>query len=129
MTKRLTLLETRIDQHVRACDALKTASCRLQAMPGIGPILNASLVVNLPELGHIDRREIDSMSGLAPHARDSGLFKGKRRTWGQGQCAPHALSGGSQSQPIRPNPARLSETPARRRHFLLRELPPFFMQS
>ncbi|SFD64580.1 transposase, partial [Roseovarius indicus] len=41
-----------------------------------------SLLARLPELGRLDRRAIASLAGLAPHACDSGRFRGKRRIWG-----------------------------------------------
>jgi len=40
------------------------------------------LVTELPELGSLTRRQIASLAGLAPIARDSGTFKGKRMTGG-----------------------------------------------
>ena len=46
------------------------------------PLLAASLLARLPELGRLDRRAIASLAGLAPHACDSGRFRGKRRIWG-----------------------------------------------
>lgn len=82
LTRRLTRLEQAIAAHVQAHEVLQEEARRLQTMPGIGPILSASLIANLPELGRMDRRQIAALSGLAPHARDSGLFKGKRRIWG-----------------------------------------------
>ena len=82
LARRLALLEAGIQQHVQAHKPLRAAAARLQTMPGIGPILSAALIAGLPELGQMDRREIAALSGLAPHARDSGLFKGKRRIWG-----------------------------------------------
>jgi transposase len=36
----------------------------------------------LPELGHLGRREIASLGGIAPFARDSGTFRGARRIRG-----------------------------------------------
>lgn len=80
--KCLEKLEQGIGQHVQAHDALQRESRCLQTILGIGPMLSAALIAYLPELGHMDRREIAALSGLAPHARDSGLFKGKRRIWG-----------------------------------------------
>jgi transposase len=79
---RLARIEAAMEAHVQAHAGLRAEANRLQTMPGIGPILSAALVANLPELGHMTRREIAALSGLAPHARDSGLFKGKRRIWG-----------------------------------------------
>lgn len=55
---------------------------RLLAVPGIGPVATASLLAYLPELGHLDRREIAALAGLAPYNVDSGQKSGKRRIRG-----------------------------------------------
>jgi len=41
-----------------------------------------TLLIDLPELGHLGRREIASLVGVAPFARDSGTFRGARRIRG-----------------------------------------------
>lgn len=82
LKRHLTRLEVEIGQHIAAHDDPRQEAARLRSMPGLGPILSAALIANLPELGRRDLREIASLSGLAPHARDSGLFKAKRRIWG-----------------------------------------------
>ena len=50
--------------------------------PGIGPITVFTLLAGLPELGRLSRREIASLVGLAPLARDSGRLRGVRTCWG-----------------------------------------------
>lgn len=50
----------------------------LISLPGIGPIVAASLVVRMPELGSMQRGQAASLIGVAPHARDSGTHKGLR---------------------------------------------------
>ena len=50
----------------------------LKGTPGAGPVLVATLLAELPELGQLDRRQIASLVGLAPVARDSGLMRGRR---------------------------------------------------
>ncbi len=50
----------------------------LHGTPGAGPVLVATLLAELPELGQLDRRQIASLVGLAPVARDSGLMRGRR---------------------------------------------------
>ncbi|MEP6968706.1 MAG: IS110 family transposase [Pseudomonadota bacterium] len=50
----------------------------LISLPGIGPIVAASLVVRMPELGAMDRGQAASLLGVAPFDRDSGQFKGMR---------------------------------------------------
>jgi transposase len=51
---------------------------------GVGPVVSRNLLALLPELGTLNRRQIASLAGLAPHPRDSGQFAGRRRT-GQGR--------------------------------------------
>ena len=51
----------------------------LTSVPGIGPVVSATLVAELPELGTTDRRSIASLAGLAPIARESGTMRAKRR--------------------------------------------------
>lgn len=50
----------------------------LKAIPGVGEITANDLLILLPELGNLNRREIASLAGLAPRANDSGLHKGYR---------------------------------------------------
>lgn len=52
----------------------------LQTIPGIGKIISYELLISLPELGQLSRREIASLVGVAPISRDSGKYKGYRRT-------------------------------------------------
>lgn len=44
----------------------------LTSMPGVGPILAATLLAELPELGRLDRRQVAALAGVAPVAKDSG---------------------------------------------------------
>lgn len=78
----LAAIEARIAAHVAANEALAAQSRQLCSVPGIGPALSAVLLARLPELGALDHRKIASLAGLAPHACDSGLSRGKRRIWG-----------------------------------------------
>jgi len=50
----------------------------LQSLPGFGPIVAASLVVRMPELGQMNRGQAAALAGVAPFDRDSGQFKGLR---------------------------------------------------
>jgi transposase len=42
----------------------------------------ATLLAELPELGHLDRKQIAALVGVAPMNKDSGARRGKRRTMG-----------------------------------------------
>ena len=54
----------------------------MQTVPGVGPGVARTLAIDLPELGHLGRREIASLVGVAPFARDSGTLRGTRRIRG-----------------------------------------------
>jgi transposase len=57
---------------------LHARAALLKGTPGVGPILLATLLAELPELGRLGRRQITSLVGVAPVARDSGLLRGRR---------------------------------------------------
>ena len=63
---------------VRATPIWREADDLLRSVPGIGPVTACTLIAELPELGHLDRRRIAALAGLAPIARDSGNFRGRR---------------------------------------------------
>ncbi len=54
----------------------------LQSAPGVGPVLSATLLAGLPELGVLNSKQIAALVGVAPMNRDSGMFKGRRTVWG-----------------------------------------------
>jgi transposase len=63
---------------VRSTPIWREADDVLQSVPGIGPVPACTLIADLPELGRLDRRRIAALAGLAPFARDSGMFRGRR---------------------------------------------------
>jgi transposase len=67
-----------IGQTIGADRSLADTAALLQSMPGVGPVLVATLLAELPELGTLDRRQIASLVGVAPVARDSGTRQGRR---------------------------------------------------
>ena len=48
----------------------------------MGAILTATLLSSLPELGHLNHKQLAALVGVAPFNRDSGLWRGKREIWG-----------------------------------------------
>jgi len=47
-------------------------------VPCVGPGITRTLLVDLPELGSLNRKQIAALVGLAPYARDSGRRSGQR---------------------------------------------------
>ena len=54
----------------------------LRSVPGLGPAAAAVLVAELPELGHLSRRQVAALVGVAPLNRDSGQLRGQRHIGG-----------------------------------------------
>jgi transposase len=54
----------------------------LASLPGVGPIVAASLVLRMPELGAMSRGQAASLLGVAPFDRDSGKTNGQRHIFG-----------------------------------------------
>jgi transposase len=54
----------------------------LQSTKGVGPILSATLLSELSELGIYSHKQIASLVGVAPFSKDSGRFHGKRQIKG-----------------------------------------------
>ena len=61
---------------------LEATAALLGGTPGVGPVLVATLLAELPELGTLPRRRLCALVGVAPFNRDSGTFRGKRQVWG-----------------------------------------------
>jgi transposase len=76
------LLDKRIAQAIAADHALARRDRLLRSTPCVGPVLSATLIAQLPELGRLSNRQIAALVGLAPFDHDSGKLKGKRCIWG-----------------------------------------------
>jgi transposase len=73
------LLDKQIDQcdlaiaQIIAADAgLAHKAKRLDAIPGVGPVVAATVLAEMPELGHLNPQTAAALAGLAPYNRDSG---------------------------------------------------------
>lgn len=54
----------------------------LRDVAGVGRVAATILIAELPELGHLNRRQICALVGVAPYAKDSGSGRGRRRMAG-----------------------------------------------
>ena len=79
LQRRVVKIDERIDAAI-AADLEKAENwARLQSVPSVGPGVARALIVDLPELGALGRRQIASLVGLAPFAKDSGRKTRQRR--------------------------------------------------
>lgn len=65
-------VERRIREHLQSHASLRTKAERLQQLQGCGPVLAATLLAYLPELGVLEDKQIAGLVGVAPHANESG---------------------------------------------------------
>lgn len=75
-------IDSEIKQRIKASPVWRAKDKLLKSVPGIGDKTSAMLMASLPELGHLNRRQIASLVGLAPINRDSGKWKGRRMILG-----------------------------------------------
>jgi transposase len=79
LEREITKLDLKIDEAI-AQDAEQAEHFeRLQTVPSVGPGVARSLLIDLPEIGSLSRKQISALAGLAPFANDSGGKVGKRR--------------------------------------------------
>lgn len=115
LEKRVERLDDEIDRVVAEDAKQRKDFERLQSVPGVGPKVARALLIDLPELGQLDRRQIASLAGLAPYARDSGQKRGSRSIHG-GRAAPRtqlylaAMVGARWNPELAAMKARLQET-------------------
>jgi len=72
----------RLDIEIKDQIAAQPTLDSLRSLKGVGPVLQATLACELPELGRLDGKAIAKLVGVAPLARDSGLMRGQRHVWG-----------------------------------------------
>jgi transposase len=82
LEKRLDKCEGDLSTLLRSSPLWQARDERLQSVPGVGPVTALVLIAELPELGQLPDKQIVALCGLAPHARDSGKWRGKRTTRG-----------------------------------------------
>jgi transposase len=71
-------LEAEITTALTADAVLAARYQRLLGQFGVGTVIAATLVLELPELGYLNRKQIAALCGLAPFAKDSGEKRGVR---------------------------------------------------
>lgn len=72
LEKELTAADQLIKDHIDHDDTLRRKAVRLRELQGAGPVLAATLLAYLPELGEIESPQLSALVGVAPFAHDSG---------------------------------------------------------
>lgn len=82
MEKELADLDTNLKGRIEESPIQSEKYNCLKSVPGVGPNLAATLIIELPELGTLNRKKIATLVGVAPLNHDSGSKRGKRSPWG-----------------------------------------------
>jgi len=75
--RQVTAIEAEIDSRIQADAELARRLEILISIPGIARLTAFVLLIEMPELGHMESGQAASLSGLAPIARQSGRWIGK----------------------------------------------------
>ena len=91
LRKELARVEGELERVVNESLVWKERAALLMSVPGVGPTLSATLLAELPELEHLDRRRLAALVGVAPlragtpvpcagYARCGAAARGRRTT-------------------------------------------------
>ena len=95
-------LQKMLDKQIEQCDeaittliaadaGLARKAKRLEAIAGVGPVVVATVLAELPELGKLSPQTAAALAGVAPYNRDSGALKGVRHIGGGRRAVRCAL--------------------------------------
>ena len=82
LEKRLRHIDDDLQTQIKSSPLWRTKDQLFQSVPGVGPNLAQTLIIDLPELGVVSPRAIAKLVGVAPLNCDSGKLRGKRIIWG-----------------------------------------------
>jgi transposase len=89
LSEQIESIKEKLEELIASNPSLLQRKHTLISIPGVGPVIASLLLAFLPELGSLNRRQIASLAGLAPHPRESGQYIGRRSIRGG---RPHVRS-------------------------------------
>ena len=75
--RQIAKLDAEIAARIEAQEAMARSRDILCSMPGVGAVTAAALLILMPEIGTLGRKEVSTLAGLAPITRQSGQWQGK----------------------------------------------------
>lgn len=77
ITRQLKVLQQDINTRLQNCPGRARANTILRSIPGIGEVAAATILIEMPEVGTLQKKKAASLTGLAPMTRQSGKWLGK----------------------------------------------------
>jgi len=78
ITQEIASIDQQLDKLIAEIPQWQDKVNQLTSAKCVGKVLAYTLLSELPELGHLNRKQIAALVGIAPMNRDSGRHKGKR---------------------------------------------------
>lgn len=75
-------IDARIAAHLESNPELQAKAQRLEQVKGVGPVLAATLLAHVPELGQLEDKKLSALVGVAPHPHDSATTSRPRHVRG-----------------------------------------------
>lgn len=91
LQEQIAAVEKMIAEHIDDDPTLRDKAARLQQLKGVGPVLAATLLAYVPELGRITSAQLSALIGVAPHPEDSGQTSKPRHVRGGRAQVRHVL--------------------------------------
>jgi transposase len=82
LTEQIAVVDADLARTLAANPAWQEKATLLRSIPGVGPVVTATLLGCLPELGTLSPQEAAALVGVAPMSQDSGTHRGARHIWG-----------------------------------------------
>lgn len=80
--KEISLIDEQIKKLIAKDESLNKQCSLMQSVTGIGHTTAWTILAYLGEITSLKRNQLVALAGIAPYAKDSGKFKGKRRIEG-----------------------------------------------
>jgi len=106
LTQSLDAIEAAIERHIASDGELDRLAKALRAVRGVGPVVAATLIADLPELGRLSGKEIAALVGLAPHTHESGKKTRQAKTGHGRPLVRNALFNAARAAIRHPSPMR-----------------------
>ncbi len=78
LDKQLTQVQKSIEELCNNDLAIKDKVSKLTSIPGVGIVAATTAICEILQLGNIEFSQLTALVGIAPYARESGGYKGKR---------------------------------------------------
>lgn len=91
LTAQRATLDRELWEHVSQQPRWTEPLALLRSVPGVGKVVASTLLAYLPELGHLSRQEVAALVGVAPMARESGRWRGRRQIRGGRSVVRHVM--------------------------------------